>query len=65
MVKTDHKSFMATTADTVTDRSKGSVKRGFRLRTPNQHTSILHDLRDSDSRPTEAIPDLQAGRDGF
>src|SRR6218665_2307994 len=41
MVRTDHKAVVATMASDVRDRSKTSVKKFNRRRTPNQNASLL------------------------
>src|SRR6218665_2690162 len=45
-IKTDHKAIIATATEIVVNRNETRKKVKYRKRTPNQHASFLHEIRD-------------------
>jgi len=64
-VRTDHKTVVATMASDVRDRSKTSVKKFIRRRTPNQNASLLLALRSFDDSVLTSYDEPQSAWDAF
>src|ERR1043165_14005 len=65
VIKTDHSAIVATTKGGVKDRNKSTIKKTFRRKSPNQHASLLSELKDFDDSTIRNILDLQEAWDAF